>query len=420
MTGSPVKDENRAMHGLKVAYLVNQYPKVSHTFIRREILALERLGVTVLRFSIRGWDAEVVDPLDHAEQAQTRYVLKDGLGPLAAAAAVNAVRRPGAAWAALKAALAMSRKSVRPWPFHLVWFAHACRLRLWLEGENVSHVHAHFGTNSADVAHLLWVLGGPRYSFTVHGPDEFDQAPLLSLPRKVAGAAFVVAISNFTRSQLMRFLPPQDWPKLKVVHCGLDEGFFAAEPVALPAVPVLLCIGRLSSQKGHLPLLEAFAKLDRPDVKLVLAGDGEFRELIDGRIRALGLQGRVHVTGWIGSDEVRRWITEATIIVQPSLAEGLPVVLMEAMAQGRPVISTYIAGIPELVEDGKTGWLVPAGDSDGLARGMQVALDTAAERLAEMGRAGAARARARHHIEDVAKQLAGLFSEAHATRPGKG
>ncbi len=398
--------------GLRVAYLINQYPKVSHTFIRREILALERQGVTVLRFSIRGWDAEVVDPLDHAEQAQTRYLLKDGLGPLFVAFARHALQRPGATWAALKAAVAMSRQSIRPLPYHLIWVAHACRLRLWLKDEGVTHLHAHFGTNSADVAHLQWVLGGPSYSFTVHGPDEFDHAPRLSLPRKVDGAAFVAAISNFTRSQLMRFLPPEDWQKLQVVHCGLDEGFFAVEPTPLPASAVMLCIGRLSSQKGHLALLEAFARLDRSDVMLVLAGDGEFRGLIDARIAALGLQGRVRVTGWIGSDDVRQLITEATIIVQPSLAEGLPVVLMEAMAQGRPVISTYIAGIPELVEEGKTGWLVPAGDSEGLARVMAVALDTPTERLAEMGRAGIVRVRARHHIDAVAEKLAGLFAAA--------
>lgn len=185
-------------------------------------------------------------------------------------------------------------------------------------------------------------------------------------------------------------------------------------PAPLPKTPVLLCIGRLSSQKGHLALLEAFARLDRPEVKLVLAGDGELRELVDARIQSLGLQGRVQVTGWIGSDEVRRLITQATMIVQPSLAEGLPVVLMEALAQGRPVISTYIAGIPELVEHGKIGWLVPAGDSDALAKVMNVALDTPVERLAEMGRAGIVQARARHHIDTVATQLAGLFASAKA------
>lgn len=398
--------------GQRVAYLVNQYPKVSHTFIRREILALERQGVRVQRYAIRGWDAVVVDPLDHEEQARTRYLLQDGLGPLVRAVAANALRRPAATWAALKAAVAMSRRSVRPLPYHLIWLGHACRLRLWLEAEGIGHVHAHFGTNSADVAYLQHLLGGATYSFTVHGPDEFDQAPLLSLPRKVASAAFVAAISNFTRSQLMRFLPPENWAKLQVVHCGLDEGFFAAEPSPLPEKPVMLCIGRLSSQKGHLALLDAFARLDRRDVRLVLAGDGEFRGLVDERIAALGLQDRVKVTGWIGSDEVRRLITEATFVVQPSLAEGLPVVLMEAMAQGRTVISTYIAGIPELVEEGRTGWLVPAGDSVGLAHAMNVALDTPVERLREMGQTGIARARARHHIDVVAGQLAGLFAAA--------
>ncbi len=396
---------------LRVAYLVNQYPKVSHTFIRREILALERQGVTVLRFSIRGWDAEVVDPLDHAEKAQTRYVLKDGLGPLAAAVVTNVLRRPGAVWTALKAALAMSRRSVRSWPYHLIWLAHACRLRLWLEGENVSHLHAHFGTNSADVAHLLCLLGGPSYSFTVHGADESDNARVLSFPRKTAAARFVVTVSSYTRAQLMRVLPAVDWPKLKVVHCGLDEGFFAETPAELPAEPVLLCIGRLCAEKGHLTLLEAFAKLDRPGVKLVFAGDGEFRALIEARIRDLRLEGRVQITGWIGSDEVRRLITQATIVVQPSLMEGLPVVLMEAMAQGRAVISTYIAGIPELVEAGRTGWLVPAGEIESLAAAMDSALSMPHARLDEMGRAGMARARARHHIDTEAAKLAALFAE---------
>lgn len=395
---------------MRVAYLVNQYPKVSHTFIRREILALERQGVKVLRFSIRGWDAEVVDPLDHAEKAQTRYVLKDGLGPLASAVFKNVLRHPGAVWTALKAALAMSRRSLRSWPYHLVWFAEACQLRLWLEDEDISHLHAHFGTNSADVAHLTWLLGGPTYSFTVHGPDEIDSSALLSLPLKIAGAKFVAAISKYTRSQLMRLVPIDQWAKLQVVHCGLDEGFFAAVPEALPEEPVLLCIGRLSSQKGHMILLEAFAALDRPGVRLVLAGDGELRQVIDARSRGLGLQDRVQVTGWIGSDEVRQLIKQATVVVQPSLAEGLPVVVMEAMAQGRPVISTYIAGIPELVEDGKNGWLVPAGDADCLVRAMRQALDLPRERLSEMGKSGMSRVRARHHIDPIAEELASLFA----------
>jgi glycosyltransferase involved in cell wall biosynthesis len=396
---------------LKVAYLVNQYPKVSHTFIRREILALERQGITVLRFAIRGWDAEVVDPVDEAERARTRYVLKNGIGALFGAVTKTCVRRPAAAFAALKAALAMSRHSVRPLPYHLIWFAHACQLLKWLEGEDVSHLHAHFGTNSADVAYLLRLLGGPTYSFTVHGADECDNAKRLSLPWKTAAARFVVTVSSYVRAQMMRQVPPADWRKMLVVHCGLDEAFMAAEPPPQPAEPTLLCIGRLCAEKGHLTLLDAFAALDRSGLRLVLAGDGELRNLVDARIRDLGLQDRVHVTGWIGSDAVLRLIGEATIVVQPSLMEGLPVVVMEALARGRPVVSTFIAGIPELVEDGRTGWLVPAGDAESLTRTLAQALDTPAERLVEMGKAGIARVRARHHIDTEAARLARLFAE---------
>lgn len=396
--------------GPVVAYLVNQYPKVSHTFIRREILALERQGVSVLRFSIRGWDSEVADPLDEAERTRTRYLLQDGILALFAPVLRTFLRRPGAAFRALAAAVAMSRHSVRSLPHHLVWFAFACRLSLWLEKTGVTHLHAHFGTNSTDVAYLTRLLGGPPYSFTVHGADECDNVLGWSLPRKVAAARFVVTVSHYIRGQLMRWLPPQDWPKLTLVHCGLDEGFFASAPPSPPERQTLLCIGRLSAEKGHLILLDAFAALDRPGLDLVLAGDGELRARIEARIRALGLQDRVRITGWISSDEVRRLIGEATIIVQPSLMEGLPVVLMEALAQGRPAVSTFIAGIPELIEIGQTGWLVPAGDAEGLARAMAEALDTPAERLEEMGRIGIARVREQHLADTEAARLRRLFA----------
>jgi len=394
----------------RVAYLVNQYPKVSHTFIRREILALERRGLAISRFSIRGWDAPVADPVDEEERSKTRYILRGGPLPMLRATLKTIVTRPRAALTALKAALSMSRRSLRPWPYHLIWFAEACLLRDWLEADRIDHVHAHFGTNSADVALLTHLLGGPTYSFTIHGPDEFDQAPMLNLPRKVDGARFVAVISNFTRSQLMRAIPAPLWPKLQVVHCGLDPAFFAAEPAPQPDSPTLLCIGRLNAQKGQVTLLEGFAALNRPDARLILAGDGELRDLVEERIQTLGLTGRVQITGWISSDEVMRLITQSRVIVQPSFMEGLPVVLMEALAQGRPVISTFVAGIPELVQDGVNGWLVPAGDPDRLALAMAAALDSAPADLARMGRDGMARTRTRHHIDTEAAKLAALFA----------
>lgn len=405
--------DNGRVAGAKpvVAYLVNQYPKVSHTFIRREILALERQGFDIRRFAIRGWDADVVDPADIDEGRRTRHVLKNGLLPLARAVLVNAIKRPMPTFRALRAALAMSRTSIRAMPYHIVWFAHACQLRLWFEADPVDHLHAHFGTNSTDVAHLLHLLGGPSYSFTVHGADEFDNVRSTSLPRKCSKAAFVVAISHFTKSQLMRPLSQTEWEKIQIVHCGLEEAFFAPTITPAPQQPVLLCIGRYCAEKSQLTLLDALAALARPEVRLVLAGDGDFRPLIERRIVELGLSRQVTLTGWIGSDEVRRLIVEATLIVQPSLMEGLPVVIMEAMAQGRPVISTYIAGIPELVQEGRTGWLVPAGDAAGLTEAIATALDTPADARAAMGRDGAVRVRERHHIDTEAGKLARLFTK---------
>ena len=398
--------------GIRVGYVINQYPKVSHTFIRREIMALERQGIEVERFALRGWDAETVDPADAVERAKTSYLLQRGVLPLMGALLRSFIRRPRTSWHAFREALAMSRHSIRPWPYHLVWLAHACRIREWTQDRGITHFHAHFGTNSTDIVYLLRQLGGPGYSFTIHGADEADNARNLNFDRKVRGAKFVAAISAFTRSQLLRHIDPAEWNKIKVLHCGLEGDFFAARPPTFPPAPVLLCIGRLSTEKGHLILLEAFARLvaDCPEARLVLAGDGDLRGLIETRIAELGLGGKVTITGWVSSSQVLELIGASTVVVQPSLMEGLPVVIMEAMARHRPVISTFIAGIPELVLPGQTGWLVPAGEVDSLARAMAHAVRLSPEDLRQMGRHGAVRVAERHDIDRIATDLARLFA----------
>jgi colanic acid/amylovoran biosynthesis glycosyltransferase len=417
-----VRDSGTAPARLRVAYLVNQYPKVSHSFIRREIAALEAQGVAVERIALRGWDGELVDAADLAERARTRYVLRDGLGPLAGAALAALATRPRRFLAALGAALAMGRRSVRPLPYHLVWLAEACRIRAWLAASGATHLHAHFGTNPAEIALLVRLLGGPPYSFTVHGADEADNAARLALGRKVAGARFVAAISDYTRSQLLRWCAPEHWAKVRVVHCGLSEEFLAAPAAPLPEAPHFLCIGRLSGEKGHLILLEAFAALAArlPAARLVLAGDGELRGAIEARIAALGLGARVRITGWIDSATVQAELAAARALVQPSFQEGLPVVIMEAMALRRPVISTYVAGIPELVLPGETGWLVPAGNAGALAEAMAAAAAAPAARLAAMGEAAAARVAARHSAAREAGKLAALFAAGPDAGPDPG
>ncbi|MFV2051366.1 glycosyltransferase [Aliiroseovarius sp. YM-037] len=398
---------------MRVAYLTNYYPKISHTFIRREILALEGQGVEVMRFSLRGWDAELVDPIDQSELEKTQYTLKDGVAPLLLNMLRCMVKRPGPFWKAVKTALAMSRNGVRPWPYHLIYVGHACRICRWMEGKGVTHLHAHFGTNPAEIALLIHILGGPKYSFTIHGMDEADNGGRLAFDRKVGGAAFVATISSYTRSQLMRHVPPDVWPRLKVIRCGLPAGAFEEATTEPSKSPVFLCIARLSAEKGHMLLLESFADVlkNNPDAKLVFAGDGDLRPLIEARIEALGIAHAVRITGWISSDQVRAEIQGSHVLVQPSFIEGLPVVMMEAMAQERAVISTYVAGIPELVQPGKTGWLVPAGDSDELANAMEASITTPHATLIKMGRAGRKLAQERHNIETEVARLSTNFAE---------
>lgn len=400
---------------MRIAYLVSQYPKVSHTFIRREIRALEAGGAEIVRLALRGWaDDNVVDPDDRAERERTRYVQKGGIGGLMAEIPRMAMRRPLALSRAAAAAMALSRRAVRPLPYHLVYLAQACRIRRWLDVAPVDHLHAHFGTNPAEIAHLVHLLDGPRYSFTIHGQDEIEGAKRLHFPEKIGASAFTVAVSAYCRSQILREIPYRDWDRLKIVHCGLDSGYFAEAPAGFPEPPVFLAVGRLSAEKGHLVLLDAFARLrgTHCNARLVLAGDGPMRNEIEGRIGALGLGEAVRITGWIGGDRVRAEIDGATALVQPSFIEGLPVVIMEAMARGRPVISTYVAGIPELVVPGGTGWLVPAGETAALAEAMRDAAAAGPETLATMGAAGRDRARERHSIATEAGKLAALFAGA--------
>ena len=398
---------------LRVAYLINQYPKVSHSFVRREILALERQGVEVVRLALRGWDGDLVDDEDLRERQRTFYVLQGGMARLATALVRTMVVAPQRFLKALRQTLSLARRADRPWPYHFVYLAEACLIERRLRSAGVQHLHAHFGTNPAEIALLVRALGGPSYSFTVHGPEEFDRPARLKLREKMRDAAFTVAISSFGRSQLYRWADAADWHKIKVVHCGLEPAFHAGAASVPTATARLVCVGRLCEQKGQLLLVDAVERLVRSGVpiELVLAGDGEMRAEIEARIARSGLQRQVRITGWIGSNEVRDEILAARALVLPSFAEGLPVVLMEAMALGRPVVTTYVAGIPELVRNGESGWLVPAGDVEGLTEALRKCLATTPSELAQLGKRAREQVLQRHSIDVEAGKLAALFRE---------
>jgi glycosyltransferase involved in cell wall biosynthesis/GT2 family glycosyltransferase len=397
----------------RIAYLVNQYPHVSHSFIRREILAVETLGVSVFRVSIRRPDVKLVDPGDIEEQARTRILLEGGLTGLVVGCIRTALAHPVRWLRAAALAWRLGRRSGRMLRA-AVYFAEACVLVRWLRRERVEHLHAHFGTNPADVAALTRALGGPSFSFTVHGPEEFDRPDAIALGEKIARAAFVVAISSFGRSQLYRWCRAADWAKVRVVRCGVDAAFLDGGALPPASEPRLVCVARLAEQKGQLLLVAAAARLAARGIEfqLVLAGDGPMRPQIEAALAANGLMDRVRITGWLSNDAVRSEMVAARAVVLPSFAEGLPVVLMEALALGRPAVTTYVAGIPELVRSGVNGWLVPAGDPEALAEALAEALVTEPDHLVEMGRAGAEAVRAAHDVRREAAKLMAHFAEA--------
>jgi colanic acid/amylovoran biosynthesis glycosyltransferase len=401
---------------LRVAYLVNQYPKISHTFIRREIVALEEQGVEVTRIAIRGHETGSVDASDAEELAKTKYLLRANPLEIVAACLLAFLRGPVQFLKTLLAALRLGRRSDGGATKHAAYFVEACLLKKWLGASGLRHVHAHFGTNAAAVVMLCRWLGGPGYSFTVHGPDEFDRPLRLALREKVEGAAFVCVISSFCRSQLYRWTALADWLKIHVVRCALEPSYFEAQAGEITDRPKLLCVGRLSEEKGQFLMVRAARILvDRGlPVEIVLAGDGPLRGEIEAEIRRLGLEETVHVTGWIDNQRVRSLLVESRALVVASFAEGLPVVIMEAFAMNRPVISTWIAGIPELVKNDLSGWLIPPGDVVRLADAMQMALTARPSQLAEMGERGRKLAGEMHNASLEAARLKELFAGALA------
>ena len=395
---------------VKICYLVNQYPKVSHTFIRREIQALEGRGVEVVRYSVRRVAEPLADPADQAEQERTRVVLDGGKEGLAAAMARVAVSRPARFAEASAMAARIGVGSERGLAIHGAYLGEACVLLEWMRDEGVQHVHAHFGTNSATVAMLVHALGGPPFSFHVHGPEELDKPDLISLSEKILRARFVCAISSFCRSQLYRRTPYDQWDKIQIVRCGVEPAFLEGDGRPYPTVPRLVSVGRLNEQKGQILLVEALGRIAKEglDVELVLVGDGEMRADVEAAIARHGLQTKIRITGWASGDVVREEILSARAMVLPSFAEGLPVVIMEALGLGRPVLSTYVAGIPELVTP-ENGWLVPAGSVEHLVDALREVLATSPERLDAMGTSGRAAVLERHDVRVTAAALHALL-----------
>ncbi|MGX9846164.1 glycosyltransferase [Limimaricola litoreus] len=372
-------------------WLTGEYPRATDTFIQREVAGLRDLGVTVETASVRRTDpAHHVGPEQRAEAAATFHLLERTLNPVAITRAkLSALRHPRRFARALALAWRSAPRGLRGRLYNMIYFGEALVLAHRMKARGITHLHNHIAKSSGTVAMLASEVSGIPYSFTLHGPDIFFAPEHWALGEKIARARFVACISDFARAQAMLFSDPAHWHKLHVVHCGVDPALYADTPA--PPEDRLLFVGRLSAVKGLPVLLRALARAreSRPALTLDLVGDGEDRAGLERLATDLGLGDAVRFHGYLGQAEVARMLRETGALVLPSFAEGVPVVLMEAMAAARPVIATRVGGVAELVEHGVSGLLVPPGAEAPLAEAI-AALSGDAARRAAMGAAGRA------------------------------
>lgn len=362
----------------------------------------------VSRFAIRNWGEDLVDPRDRDEIGKTTYILKQGAATLIGRCLKEVATNPIGFFRGLGTTFHLVTRRGGTGAKNFAYLVEAVFFKQAAIAQGITHVHAHFSTNSAAVALLSRRMGGPSYSFTAHGPDEFDDPAANGLPVKVRHAAFVAAITNYARGVILKATGDMDADKLHVVRCGIDLDEFSVTPP--PDNKRIVCVGRLCPAKAQALLVEAIAPLveDHPELELVFIGDGEDRSKIEARVTELGLDSHVSMPGWGTGEEVRAAIKDARIFALPSFAEGLPIVLMESLAMGRAVITTRITGIPELVDD-QVGWIVEAGDVPALRDAVAQALSADSSALAAMGTAGRARVEKAHDQASNAAQLRDLF-----------
>jgi len=408
------------MSGLNgpIAYLTGEYPRATDTFIQREVAALRNLGFGVETCSIRKTGAEhIVGPEQEAEQGRTFHVLKAVATLASLKAHGRFLKSPGRYFRTLALAWKTAPKGIKGRLYNLIYFAESVALAGHLQDQGVVHLHNHIAKASCTVAMLASEISGIPYSFTLHGPDIFFAPEHWRLDEKIKRADFVACISEFCRSQAMLFSQRQDWAKLHIVHCGIDLARYAGERETCGSS--LLFVGRLAGVKGVPVLLEALAEVrgERPDLRLNLIGDGPERAEIEAEARALGLSDAVTFLGYQSQAEVAAALANHHALVLPSFAEGVPVVLMEAMASAIPVVATQVGGVSELVEDGVSGRLVPPGDAKALAQGIRDVLVDGHD----MGAEGREKVTRDFDINKEAAWLGILLcaTSAGGSRPGK-
>ncbi len=396
----------------KTAYLLSQYPAVSHTFFMTEILALRKLGFTILTASING----VSPPEDGFPETETQewrntfYIKSMPRTRLLKLLIKVGFGHPIIAFRGLRAALAL-----RPFSLYLIFYwLESLLLGQWMRDSDCTHLHVHFAGPVATVGLLTSIGWKVPFSLSVHGPDDFYNVEKYHLQRKIEHASFVCCISFFCRSQLLRLIPGTEWDKFYVCRLGVDTESFAPTPAIARDIPRIASIGRLHPSKGQAILLKAIALLRARGVavKLDLVGGGSERPFLERLIRENDLSDSVTMHGALSHERTRAILQGADLFVLSSFAEGVPVALMEAMASGKPSICTTIAGVPELITKATEGRLVPPADEQSLALAiMDLVGDASLRSLLSQG--GRAKVIADYNIDTNVKRLAQVFQQNH-------
>lgn len=387
----------------RICYFTNVYPAPSHTTMRREIRALEALGAVVTRVAARRFGGVLVEPADHEEARRTAYTAQS-IPNAFWCACLAALGQPHRLARALFDAASIGSRSRRGIWKYLMYVGEACVLLRLVRG--CEHIHANFG-NATSIAIMCRVLGGPPVSLRIHGPEEFECFTPAEWDWKLRHASFVAPISDYGSRRVREAVHARHRGKVKTLRCGVEPD--SAEPARelLPAALRLVCVARLEPRKGHEVLLEALALLRGAGlpVSLLLVGDGALRAHLEKRASEPTISGAVEFAGWLDGTGVREAMRQARVVVLPSFAEGLPIVLMEALAAERAVVATQVAGVPELVIPHQTGWLVESGDAVALAAALREALLSPDRVLREMARAGRALVSQHHAVGPLMTEL---------------
>jgi glycosyltransferase involved in cell wall biosynthesis len=408
---------------MRIAYLTGEYPRATDTFIQREVEALRKQGVEVYTFSVRRpGDEQIVGPEQETERQNTFYILSPDLLFLLFAHITLILSSPTRYLRALRLAWSTRQPGLRGLIYQLIYFTEAGTLARKVSVLNIQHLHNHLATSSGTVAMIASELGDFTFSFTLHGPYIFFEPYRWALEEKIKRALFVCCISYFCRSQAMVFAPLSKWEKMHIIHCGVDPDLFSLVSHQA-STKRLLYIGRLASVKGLPILIESLGLLKElhPTVTLTIVGDGPDRFELEQLTEKFNLKESVRFVGYQSQSSVRQFIQQTDVFVLPSFAEGVPVVLMEAMAAGLPVVTTRIAGISELVEDGISGYLVPPGDAASLAKSISLLLDDHELRKL-MGKAGRAKVQQEFNLQWESERLyrvidSALQGKAEPVRP---